>query len=265
MRLSVIIIEFRQMADVLRCTASIDQHLGGVEHECIVVSNSEYTSAELREYRKRLPRVQLLAANSNRGYAGGVNLGIAHSSGEYVYVLNPDSCVLDGGIVSILRAMDEDERWAIAGPRVVDEDGRVQPSCRRFPRPWTFLLVRSALNRLRIARRERKRYLMEDLDRRCTSVVDWVSGGAMILKRQALGVIGNMDERYFLYMEDVDLCRASSEAGYLVKYSPGSSVLHAGQHRSIGSGKTGGSRSHMRLHLASLCKYFRKWGLRGHP
>ena len=155
--------------------------------------------------------------------------------------------------------MEKEPEWAITGPKVVDENNNVQPSCRRFPRPWTFLLVRSVLSKLPGATKERVRYLMEDFDKKNTREVDWVSGGATLVKSTTIEKIGGMDERYFLYMEDVDWCRNCWLSGFKVKYDPISTIIHAGQHQSIHGGIISRLLSkHVRMHLVSMSKYFLK-------
>lgn len=161
--------------------------------------------------------------------------------------------------------MDTDAEWAISGPIVIDEAGNVQPSCRRFPKPWTFILVRSIFSKLPGAGKEKDRYLMSDYDRKNTKAVDWVSGGATLLKAETLKTIGGMDERYFLYMEDVDWCRAAWNSSYKVMYCPKSTVVHAGQHQSIKIDLAMFKSVHLKWHLNSLYKYFMKYGFTGQP
>lgn len=253
------------MDQVEDCLRSVREQLVNVEKECLVLSNSGYTEDELLAYKSRLGDAKLIDAQANLGYAGGVNAALQEASGQYVYILNPDCLLTDGNVVAIMDDMDQDPDWAITGPKVVDENGEVQPSCRRFPRPWTFLLVRSIFSRLPGARRERDRYLMADYDRSSTRVVDWVSGGATILKAAALSRMGGMDERYFLYMEDVDWCRTAWERGFKVIYCPASTVIHAGKHQSIKGGFHVLTSMHLRWHLGSLMKYFGKHRWRALP
>ena len=261
MKLSVIIIEYHCIDDVVLCLESIGRHLDASTYEAIVVSNSEYTGEELQSAKTRVGSAHFLRAERNLGYAGGVNSGISVASGDYIYVLNPDCILIDNKILDIVKHMDHDPKWVIAGPKVIDEEGAVQPSCRRFPKPWTFLLVRTALSRFSFSRNEQRRYLMQDFDHEETGPVDWVSGGAMLVKAGMINYIGEMDERYFLYMEDVDWCHMAWGRGFKVMYCPESIVIHSGQHRSISGGVKGLISKHVRLHLVSMAKYFIKFGL----
>jgi len=261
MELSIVIIEYHCADQVSDCVKSIVEHLHNVKKEILVISNSEYSKQQLTALESDLSEANIIDAHGNLGYAGGVNTGLKHASGEFVYVLNPDCLLTDSNVTMIMDEMRKDKDWAIAGPKVVDENNVVQPSCRSFPKPWTFLLVRSALSVLPGAASERRRYLMEDFDRNSIREVDWVSGGATLVKSSSISEIGGMDERYFLYMEDVDWSHNCWNKGYKVKYIPVSTVIHAGQHQSIhGSILSKILSKHVRMHLVSMFKYFLKHG-----
>lgn len=221
-----------------------------------MVSNSEYAPAQLDDMRSRLSGVRLIENDSNRGYAGGVNRGLPECNAPFVYILNPDCRLADHKTSELVAFMKHNPTIAAVGPRVKDERGALQPSCRRFPRPWTFLLVRSFLRKIPGAGQERRRYLMEDFDHNSWQDVDWVSGGAMLVRKSAIDAAGPMDERFFLYMEDVDWCRRFWQAGFRVTYFPHGSVVHAGVHGSIQSGFFS---PHTRMHLTSMGKYIFKY------
>ncbi|HEY9202190.1 MAG TPA: glycosyltransferase family 2 protein [Gammaproteobacteria bacterium] len=265
MRLSIIIIEYHCMDQVQDCLQSIQTHLSEIEYECFIISNSEYSETDLASHCKSISGATMVNTGNNLGYAGGVNIGISHASGDYIYVLNPDCLLTDSNINQIMYEMDKESDWAISGPKVVDQNYNVQPSCRAFPRPWTFLMVRSILSRFPGAASEKGRYLMDAFDHNSLKEVDWVSGGATLVKAEVLNVIGGMDERYFLYMEDVDWCRGCWRKGYKVKYMPVSTVIHAGQHQSIKLGLKMFSNIHLRWHLISMFKYFIKGSLLALP
>lgn len=259
MRLTIIIVEYHCMQDVTECVGSINKFLANADIECLVISNSQYTKQELDLHQSKLAGATIIDSKKNQGYASGVNIGISHATGEYIYVLNPDCLLTDENIIQIMVEMDKDDKWAITGPKVIDQSGIVQPSCRRFPKPWTFLLVRSFLSVLPGANKERQRYLMEDFDKESKKEVDWVSGGAMLVKLSAIKIFGGMDERYFLYMEDVDWCRSCWNYGYKVVYEPQSIVIHAGQHQSISGNLLSKIMSkHIRIHLTSMARYYLK-------
>ena len=254
--LSVIMVEYHGIDDVVSAMASIQNHLGGLEWQAIVVSNSEYPSEKAHELVAAVPQARVIISEQNSGYAGGVNRALHEIDTPYAFLLNPDGRFTDGGLSKLLEVMEQQPDVAIVGPRVVDEKGVVQPSCRRFPRIYTFLLVRSFLRRFPGALTERRRYLMEDFDHQTSRTVEWVSGGAMLIRMNAVKQVGGMDERYFLYMEDVDWCRSFGMSGWVVRYEPFATVMHAGQHASIQSGML---TRNTRWHLQSMAKYFIKY------
>jgi len=257
--LSIVIIEYHGIDLIEACLASLEKHLSGLTWECLVVSNSEYGADMLADLRKRLPSARVIANDRNRGYAGGVNRALPECRAPYAFILNPDCRLIDDNVDELIAFLQNNTGVAAVGPKVVDDDGKVQPSCRRFPRIWTFLLVRSALRQMPGASTERRRYLMEDFDRKSERDVDWISGGAMLVRKSAIEKVGPMDERYFLYMEDVDWCRRFWRSGLRVVYLPVSTVVHAGQHASIQGGLKSLASRHTRMHLGSMGKYFLKY------
>ena len=256
-QLSFVIVEYHGLDDVRNAINSIRRHVTGLDYDIIVASNSEYDQARLSEICQSFEDIRFASTGANEGYAAGVNYGVAHSEGDYVFLFNPDAELVSGGFDQLVDYMEDNPSVAILGPRVTDDADVVQPSCRRFPKWYTFLLVRSFLRRFFFSRREQARYLMEDFERSSTRQVDWVSGGALLIRRSAAESIGGMDDRYFLYMEDVDWCKRARDAGWQVVYNPSVTIKHAGQHSSI----QGGFLKQTQIwHLKSLMKYFFKHG-----
>jgi len=224
-----------------------------------VVSNSEYNLTELDSIRAKLSDARLIVNDRNRGYAGGVNRALIECRAPFIFILNPDCRLADKQTIELIKFMEQNQDIAVVGPKVVDERGVVQPSCRRFPRPWTFLMVRGYLRRFPFSGDERRRYLMEDFDHNTSRDTDWISGGAILVRKSAIDVVGGMDERFFLYMEDVDWCRRFWQAGFRVVYVPCCTVIHRGQHASIRGGIKSILSINTQLHLTSMAKYFYKY------
>lgn len=263
--LSIVIVEYRCIELVESCLRSLAEHLEKLEWECLIVSNSEYGDADAELMCERLGRAHVTINDRNRGYAGGVNRALSQCSAPFIFVLNPDCLLADNQVDSLIKCLEENPDIGAVGPKVVDTKGVVQPSCRRFPRPWTFLLVRSILSRLPLASAERRRYMMEDFSHNSVRDVDWLSGGAVMVRRKAVDEVGPMDERFFLYMEDVDWSRRFWQSGYRVVYCPTCVVIHAGQHASLNPGLKMLASRHTRLHLMSMLKYFAKYRFRSMP
>ena len=226
MDLSVIIVSFNSAGFIERCLASVDTCLRGVTHEICVVDNAS-SDQSLELARRAAPEAKMIVSRENLGFAAGVNRGIAATTGRYVLWLNPDAELLDGGAGELIEYCDRHPGVGILGPQLVDPSGRVQLSCRSFPSYRTALFHRySLLTRTFPNNPGSRDYLMSDWDHRTVREVDWVSGACLLHRRSVLDDIGGLDERFFMYCEDVDFCLRTRQAGRSVRYHPGMRVLH---------------------------------------
>ena len=191
--------------------------------DVFVVDNaSNDDSAEL--VRERFPAVQLIANPTNVGFARANNQAIRASTGRYVLLLNPDSETSAGAVETLVQFMDQHGEAGAAGSRLVDGTGALQTSCSPFPS------LRRELWRLfhLDALWPYARYAMHrwDLDR--ARPVDVAQGACLIIRRAALEAIGLLDEAYFIYSEEVDLCHRLRQRGWLTFWVPSATVLHHG-------------------------------------
>jgi N-acetylglucosaminyl-diphospho-decaprenol L-rhamnosyltransferase len=175
--------------------------------------------------RAALPTIRVVAAPGNVGYARGANIGIAATEAPVVAVLNGDVELAPGVAAAMIAALEADARVGAVGPRVLNVDGSVYPSARTNPG----LLVAAAHGVLGLVWRTNpwtRRYRQLDVDPTRARDVDTVSGAAVWLRREALDDVGGWDERYFMYMEDVDLCLRLRRAGWRVRYEPAGEIVH---------------------------------------
>jgi GT2 family glycosyltransferase len=224
-RVSVVIVSWNTADLLQRCLESVRDHLPRrVGHEVIVVDNgSEDGSAEL--VRQQWPSVKLLVNESNEGYQRANNRGMSVARGDYLLLLNADAMLTEGCIATLMRPLDNDPRVGIVGPRLVYGDGSWQR--------WTagtdpHLLGAIAFfvfgERISESLAHRSLWLAEDM--RSGRPADWVSSACMLLRRAVLDDTGYMDERFFAYMDDVDLCHKARLAGWSVWYEPATDVVH---------------------------------------
>jgi len=226
MDLSVIIVNYNAGRFLPRCLASIEAGLDGIEHEVCVVDNAS-SDGSVPLIASQFPFVQLIANDRNLGFAAGVNRGLEKTSGRYVLWLNPDTEILDGGMAELLRYLNGEPKVGIIGPQIVDPDGGIQLSCRSFPSYRTALFHRySLMTRWLPGNRYSRQYLHTGWDHATIREVDWVSGACLLHRREVLDDIGGLDERFFMYCEDVDVCLRARQAGWRVHYHPGLRVLH---------------------------------------
>ena len=167
--------------------------------------------------------VTAISAPRNGGFAYGCNLGIARGQAPYVLLINPDAVLGAAGLEALVAVLDRHPHVGLVGPRLVDADGRVVASRRRFPGVATAWGQALLLHRLWPRADE---LLHGDDDR--PSEPDWVSGACMLVRRDVLERIGGLDEGFFLYSEDTDLCRRIRDLGLTIRYEPAATARHAG-------------------------------------
>ncbi len=252
--LSVVVVNHNAGAYLLRCLRSVLQRAGGVEVEVVVVDNAS-TDGSAEAAVAALPEVRLIRSE-NRGFAAGVNRGIAATSAPYVLVLNPDAEVVGGTLADLVRLADARPRAGAIGPRILNPDGTVYPSGRTVPGICT-AVGHAFLGPIWPRNPFTRRYHLADWDRSTERRVDWISGAAFLLRRSALDQVGPLDERFFLYAEEVDLFKRLREAGWEILFTPELEVLHAG------GVSTGRSRRMHLIHAESVYRYFEKHHARG--
>ena len=220
--LSIIIVSYNTRADLERCLTSLNQPPPSVSNDIIVVDNLSADGSA--ESARRFPRVKVIEAGANRGFAAACNVGIRETTSDMVLLLNPDTVVAPGAIDGLVRQFWSHPDVAVVGPRIVDGDGRPELSFGAMLSP--------------LAEWRQKR-LVKGLERRSAAAVrrveemttreqwpDWVSGACLLVKRADAEAAGLLDERYFMYLEDVDFCAAIRARGRRVLFAPNVQVTH---------------------------------------
>ena len=210
--------------ELLACVTSLRSE--GVE-EVVVVDNVS-TDGSADRLAELDPDVRLVRTGRNLGYGAGVNRGLAEGRAALVVVCNPDVVVHSGALAVLADGLAATDA-AVAGPCILETDGTRYPSARRFP-SWLDAAGHALLGVVRPNNPFTGRYRMADLDSTRPSAVDWVSGACFLARRSVLEEVGGFDERYFMYLEDTDLCWRVAAAGYRVLYVPGATVSHLRGH-----------------------------------
>lgn len=192
----------------------------------LVDNNSRDGTAEL--VGRRYPWVRLLASTKNLGFAAGNNLAARHANGEYLLLLNPDAIPAPGSIVRGIALMDAHPQVGIGGGELLDVAGVPQPSARMFPTLRDELFTMSGL----AARFPQSKYFSR-LDRRwadheANAQVDWIPGAFVFIRAKVFEELSGFDERFFMYYEEVDLCRRLHAKGRTVQYWPALKAMHIG-------------------------------------
>lgn len=222
--LSVIIVSKDDGHWLDACLRSVYEHAGGLSLDVVVVDNdSQDDTAEL--VRERWPAARVVGS-PNHGFAHGNNRGLVTCDSRYVLFLNPDTEVLEGDLGDLLRRLDAAPEVGLAGCVQVAPDGKPWPTMRRFPNALNSLAEAFGAGRARrspawaaTCERDMMRY-DEEFD------LDWTSGSFMLVRREALESAGWLDERFFLYSEEIDLARRIRSAGWKVRHLPHLRILH---------------------------------------
>lgn len=232
-----------------------------VPFEFIAVDNAstENVSVGYLEKASEKGLVQFVRSERNLGFGGGNNLGATQARGKYVLILNPDIFVGEDSVQKMVSYMEAHSDVGILGPKLVYPNDDVQDSCRRHMKFSDLVIKRTFLKRLPFLRRRVERYTMDDFDHSVTQEVDLLVGACFIIPRKVYEEVGGFDERYFLFMEDFDLCREIAKAGHKVVYFPETSVTHNHKRLSGGSVFKLLSRKVFWIHIMSAFKYFWKW------
>jgi len=260
--LSLIIVSFNTR-DVLRsCLESTLREITAshLQVETIVVdNNSRDGSADM--VREEFPHVQLFVSPANFGFAGANNLAIHHARGRYIVLLNSDAFLQPGSLQLAARYMDATPAAALGGARLIGQDGAWQPSARSFPTPLHEMLMLTGL----AAKYSGSRFFGHNdrtwADPLQPAQVDWAPGAFSIIRRSVLDAVGLFDENFFLYYEEVDLCRRIRRAGYQIWYWPDIVVVHIGgeSSRQLGHMQFSATGSQLTLwRMRSMLLYFRK-------
>jgi GT2 family glycosyltransferase/lipopolysaccharide/colanic/teichoic acid biosynthesis glycosyltransferase len=240
---------------VLRsCLDSLRKQTYTGEVEIIVVDNASRDGTP-EMVAGDYPAVTLLAEKENWGFSRGVNLGIRMARGRYFLIINPDTVFKPESLAELADFMETHEDAGIVGPKLVFHDGNLQYSCRRFYTWKVLLLRRTFLGKLFPNSKAVSDHLMLEYDHETTREVDWLLGACMFVRRSAVEAVGLMDERFFLYFEDVDWCYRMKQEGWKVYYHPKSVIVHGYARESAQSVL---NRSFV-VHLASLIRYYDKW------
>jgi GT2 family glycosyltransferase len=255
MRLTTIIVSYNTRHLLDECLASLhaaEQAIGG--GACVVVDNaSRDGSAEhLTEHH---PEVELIRLPSNVGFGRANNAALPRVHTPYVLLLNTDAFMTPESLQRSLDYMDSHPSCGVLGARLLNRDGSPQPSARRFPTPWNVFLLQAGLERWF---KGTPRIDPADWDADSAQECDWVPGCYYLIRKSVIDQIGLFDPLFFLYAEEVDLCRRVKNAGWQVHYFPGARVVHLGGESAKADGEVTASRQIDALSIESNLLYFRK-------
>jgi GT2 family glycosyltransferase len=211
MSISFIIVNYQSDNYLAQCISSIKEKILDIDYEVIVVNNSNL--------KIELPsEVKALNMGKNVGYGSGCNAGAKLAQGEILCLLNPDTEIISKNVFNIIEKFDEDKNIGAIGTRLVTPEGKTQPWCagKDFDIWQLFKNNLGWIDSKKIWESEKE------------ILADWVSGAALFVKKEVFGKIGGFEEKFFMYAEDMDLCKRVRIAGYKILYCPQFNILHKG-------------------------------------
>jgi GT2 family glycosyltransferase len=254
-RLAIVIVSYNCRADLDACLQSLAVSPPAIAHEIVVVDNASPDGTP-QHVRMRWPGVRLIEAGGNVGFSRGNNLGIRETRGDLVLLLNPDTIVPPQAIDTLTSTLERRPETAVVGPRIVDAAGRAELSFGAMVSPFAELQ-----QRILVRGNDRGMPLIAGRVDRMTRVarrVDWVSGACLMIRRADLEAVGLLDERFFLYLEDVDLCAAIRGRGREVFFTPEAEVTHR-RGRSRATAMSAAQVAYRRSHVAFYEKHHPRW------
>jgi N-acetylglucosaminyl-diphospho-decaprenol L-rhamnosyltransferase len=251
--LSIVIVNWN-VRDLLRhCLHSIF-HLptSNFQTEVIVVDSAS-SDGSVAMVEEEFSQVRLIANSENVGFTVGSNQGIAASRGRYVLLLNPDTEIVGDALATMVEYLDDQPQMGALGPQLLNPDGSIQPSRRRFPTLATAFFESTILQQWFPHNRVTRHYYMADQPDDEVQEVDWVTGACLLTRREAIENVGVLDEGFFMYSEELDWCRRAKERGWKVVYLPTARVIHHGGQ----SSEQVKSFQHIQFQRSKI-RYFRK-------
>jgi hypothetical protein len=178
------------------------------------------------------PPVRFVINESNLGFARGCNVGIDRwqkgGQGGHLLLLNPDTVVADGALTKLVKGLDNDERVGILGPRLLNEDGSLQKSVRTFPNFWVLSSFVLKITKLVSKFKFWRDYMMTDFDYTRRQRVDQVMGACFLIRDKVIDSVGQLNEKYWIWFEEVDYCKRALKAGWQTVYDPEPTITHLG-------------------------------------
>lgn len=253
--MSIVIVSYNARADLENCLRSLAAAPPAVPHDIMVVDNAS-SDGSVEAVRRGWPAVKVIALERNRGFAAANNAGIRATTGALVLLLNSDTSVPAGAIDRLAERLIAQPEAAIAGPRIVDGKGRAELSFGRMMSPLAELRQKTIA-----ALHERGVGPVTNWVERTTrreQLVDWVSGACLLVRREAAEAVGLLDERFFLYTEDVDFCAAVRASGKRVLFTPAAEIVHL-RGRSRAAAPAASSAAYRKSQIAFYEKHHPHW------
>lgn len=256
MDLSIVIVSWNSEHFIAPCLRSIFERSAGLAIEVILIDNAS-TDGTVAAARSVSHDLVLITNKVNRGFAAGTNQGLSRAEGRFVLLLNPDVVILDGALEKMVGFFAERPDAGALGPQLLNPDGSVQPSCREFIGYEALLWEVLGLSKLFPRHPRFGRWRMGHFDHHSLREVDQPMASCLLVRREVVEQVGLMDERFPMFLNDVDLCYRIRAAGWKILFYPEAQVIHhLGQSTRLVKRRM--IRSSHRSLFHFLCKYRRR-------
>jgi len=225
---SIIIVTYNSEKEIINCTNSLLPQLNNINGEIVLIDNNstDDTIPLIKEIESK--NISIIQNSENFGYTYANNQGIKNAKGEYLFFLNPDTLVPNGVINNLLSEIQDDKDCGAIAPQLRFPDGRIQNSCRRFPRRRDILYESIGLSKLFKNSKEFNYWKMGEFNHKITRFVDQPAGASLLISTKIIEEVGLLDEQFPMFFSDVDICKRIWDAGYNVQYNTNSFITHKG-------------------------------------
>lgn len=228
MTLSIIIVSFNTKDLLEQCLKSIFKFLKNVSFEVVVVDNASADGSH-QMVSAKFPQVKLIANKKNLGFGTANNQGAKAATGNWLFFFNSDAYLIDNSLAKFLEMLNKQSKTGAAGPLILNEDKTIQQSVGFFPHLPQIFYWMSFLDDLPRGEYLKPYHVDHDSFYKTEQKVDWITGAALLVRRDVFEKTGGFDERIFLYGEDVDLCYRIKKLGFEIIFSPIAKVVHLGR------------------------------------
>jgi hypothetical protein len=246
--ISLVIVEYHSIEEINKCVTSIKSHIN-IPFEIIISSNSCYDKEKQNELKQSTEgNVLWLFNEHNGGFAYAMNEGLKKAKGNYLAIMNSD-CILESGLENMVAFMDRHKEIGAIAPQMKDDDGNIQDTARPYvsvPR-YVWRQVKRIVG-------HKKSILTRKMDYSKIQTVDWLIGAFIMVSRQAYEATEGLDQKFFLYAEDLDWCTRIRESGFEVVYYPKAVITYKGTRRARHNSK------YARIFISSHIRYWKKYG-----
>ncbi len=256
MELSIVILHHGSPEEVSENLEALSSAILPEKTEVFVVNNGERGANEKVNFGGSKKFELKFFEIENGGYPKGNNFALKMARGRFLCILNPDVIVQKNTFKNLIEYLNEHPLVGIVAPRLVYPNGKVQDNYRVFPRILDLIIKRTYP---KFFRGRMRRYLMWDKDPQESEAVDWLTGAFQIITRKCWNAIGPNDERFFLFMSDVDICRLAWQDGFEVHFVGSAEALHNESRLSGGGVVDIFKKKVLRIHLADAVKYYLKY------